>query len=105
MKGRETASGNDTIRAFLPASTITSNVIAEADPSRYPAGNLFPSLAQFKSQFVSYGDDYRLVANSPWLHAGSDGAALGTSLNAPTTPGSPPPPDSNTSATGRRNRQ
>jgi hypothetical protein len=61
-------------------------VIAEGDPSKYPAGNQFPSLAQFKSQFLSYATgDYHLLANSPWLRAGTDGAGLGaTDLGMPT---------------------
>jgi len=54
IKGADSAPGNDTIRAYFPASKITANVIAEADAARYPPGNLFPSLAQFKSQFMSF---------------------------------------------------
>jgi parallel beta helix pectate lyase-like protein len=85
MKGSDSGSGNDTIRAYFPASQITSNVIAEGDASLYPAGNLFPSLAQFKSQFRSFATgDYHLVTNSPWLRAGTDGTALGAISSIPT---------------------
>jgi hypothetical protein len=107
IKGREAATGNDTIRAFLPASQITANVIAEADASKYPSGNLFPSLAQFKSQFVAYdAGDFRLVTGSPWLHAGTDGAPLGMSapVSTPTPPDTPPDLQSD-HVSGRRNRQ
>lgn len=81
IKGSGKASGNDTIAAYFPASQVTANVIADGAAARYPAGNFFPSLAQFKSQFRSFASgDYRLVANSPWLHAGTDGDALGAGL-------------------------
>ena len=88
IKGSGKGTGIDTIRAYLPASLIRSNVIAEGDAGRYPPDNMFPSLAQFKGQFVTYGGDYRLVPNSPWLYAGSDGAAIGVSTSQP-----PPSPD------------
>ena len=59
------------------------NVIADGDPNRYPAGNTFPTWAQFQAQFVSFaGQDYRLIANSPWQNAGTDGVSLGARLVA-----------------------
>jgi hypothetical protein len=80
--GRDHAPGNDTISAFLPASNIVRNVIADADPARYPAGNRMPSSAEFRAQFVSYaGGDYRLTAMSAWRHAGTDDRDLGASLD------------------------
>jgi hypothetical protein len=104
IKGSGSGSGNDTIRAYLPASTIRANVIAEGDSSRYPPGNIFPSLSQFKSQFVSYADgDYRLVANSPWLSAATDGAALGVSTGVSASPAPVPDTPSDTRR-GRRAR-
>ena len=70
--------GNDTIRAFFPASTFTSNVIADGQSRLYPAGNSFPTSAEFRQQFVSYDTaDYRLAPASPWRRAGSDGTDLG----------------------------
>ena len=75
--------GNDTISAFLPASTITQNVLAGGNGGVYPGGNSFPSTQQFEAQFVSYsGGDYRLVANSPWHAAGLDGHDLGAIFGA-----------------------
>ena len=94
IKGTDRSPGNDTIRAYLPASQIASNVIAEADGSRYPSGNLFPSLAQFKSQFVSYSGDYRLVPGSPWMRGSTDGQPLGASPSA-APPFVPVPDDPN----------
>jgi hypothetical protein len=73
IMGADHAPGNDAIRAFLPASQISANVIADADPT----------WAQFQAQFVSFtGEDYRLVANSPWRNAGTDGVSLGAALTA-----------------------
>src|SRR5581483_2364745 len=95
--GADHAPGNDSISAFFPGSLITRNVIADADPSRYPGGNSFPTTAQFQSQFVSYATgDFRLIAASPWLGAGSDGATLGANMGvaAAPTPAAPPVSDS-----------
>jgi hypothetical protein len=101
MIGTDHAPGNDTIKAYLPASRITSNAIADGDPGRYPAGNTFPTWAQLQSQFVSYsGGDYRLAANSPWQNAGTDGAALGASISV-APPQANPPPDRPDTRTGR----
>jgi hypothetical protein len=75
--------GNDSISAFLPASTITQNVLAGGSAGSYPSGNTFPTIAQFQAQFVSYtGGDYRLVAASPWHSAGTDGLDLGAFFGA-----------------------
>lgn len=79
--GRDHGPGNDTISAFFPGSQITSNVIADGDASQYPRGNLFPTSADFRNQFVDYAaSDYRLVASSTWKKAGSDGADLGANV-------------------------
>jgi hypothetical protein len=76
--GSDHAPGNDTFRAFFPAMQVTRNVISEADPRLYPAGNLFPSAAEFRKQFVSYDSgDYQLTPNSSWRRAGTDGLDLG----------------------------
>jgi Right handed beta helix region len=96
IMGTNRSPGNDAIGAYLPASQINSNVIAEGDASRYPPGNQFPTLNVFTSQFIAYGTDFRLIPASPWRHAGSDGSALGSSTNVtndepPSLP--PDPPD------------
>jgi len=82
------AVGNGSIAAFLPGAIITSNVMAGGDASLYPAGNSFPSTAQFASQFVAYaGGNYQLIAGSPWRGAGIDRADLGASFGGgPSTP-------------------
>src|SRR5439155_23180011 len=57
------APGMDSINAYLPASRIVANVIADADSTKYPVGNSFPTFSAFRAQFVSYeGGNYRLVA-------------------------------------------
>jgi len=91
IMGTNRAPGNDAIGAYLPASLINSNVIAEGDASRYPPGNQFPTLSVFTSQFIAYGADFRLVPASPWRHAGTDGSSLGSSTNE-TPPAIPPAP-------------
>lgn len=79
--GSDHAPGNDSIRAFLPASEITHDVIAGGDPGRYPSGNRFPSLTEFTAQFVDYeGGDFRLVPSSSWRGAATDGADLGADV-------------------------
>jgi parallel beta helix pectate lyase-like protein len=89
--GTDHAPGNDTISAFFPGSQIVANVIADANPARYPRSNLYPSTADFRAQFVAYeSGDYRLVPTSSWKRAGSDGKDLGVAPG--TTPESPREP-------------
>jgi hypothetical protein len=81
IAGTGHGSGNSAIGAYLPGSDITRNVLAGAPSASYPAGNSFPSAAQFETQFVSFtGGDYRLIASSPWRGAGTDGQDLGAPL-------------------------
>jgi hypothetical protein len=70
--------GLDSISAYFPGSEITRNVIAGGAAARYPAGNSFPTVEQFETQFVSYaGGDLRLRVESPWRGAATDGYDLG----------------------------
>jgi hypothetical protein len=78
--GTDRAPGNDTIRTFFPAGLIARNVIADGDAARYPAGNWFPSGNEFRAQFQGFdGGNFRLVVNSNWRKAGTDGTDLGAS--------------------------
>src|SRR5262249_36731498 len=96
--------GNDTISAFLPASTVAMNVLAGGSPAAYPPANAFPTTAQFEAQFVSYATgDYRLIATSPWHGAGTDGLDLGAIVSDVAEP--TPAPSSSTGASGPRNIQ
>jgi hypothetical protein len=84
MIGANHAPGTDTIRTFFPGASISRNVLAEGDQSRYPSGNLFPSFAEFRAQFVGYADgDYRLASDSRWRNGGTDGLDLGAIKAAP----------------------
>jgi hypothetical protein len=80
--GRDQRGGNDTIRTYLPGAVIAGNVIAGGNASAYPAGNLFPSVDEFRRQFVDFaGRDFRLVPRSPWREKSRDGRALGADLS------------------------
>jgi hypothetical protein len=79
--GTDHGVGNDTIRALLPGSVITGNVIAGGSKSAYPSGNLFPSTDEFHAQFADFsGHDFHLRPTSAWQHAAADGTALGADL-------------------------
>lgn len=79
--GADRGVGNDTIRAYLPGATITANVLAGGNRDVYPAGNLFPSLEEFRAQFVDYAaHDFRPRPGSRWLRAATDGGALGAAM-------------------------
>jgi hypothetical protein len=83
--------GNSSIGAFLPGSNITRNVLAGGSSGSYPAGNSFPSPAQFEGQFASFaGGNYQLVGGSPWRGAATDGGDLGASFGGAPTPTSQP---------------
>ncbi len=91
--GSDHGIGNDSIRAFLAGANVTSNVLAGGNRSVYPPGNLFPSVDEFRQQFVDYaGHDFRLVPRSPWAHAATDGRSLGADLASMSrTPREDPP--------------
>jgi hypothetical protein len=76
--GAGRAYGNDSLAAFFTGPVFTSNVLAGGNASRYPGGNLFPSVEEFKRQFVDFdGDDLRLAPDSSFRGKGSDGSDLG----------------------------
>jgi hypothetical protein len=91
--GTDHGVGNDTIRALLPAATITSNVLAGGNRSTYPPGNLFPASDELRAQFVdAAAHDFRLRPEGSWTHAATDGTALGADMShVPHPPREPPP--------------
>jgi hypothetical protein len=70
--------GTPTINAYFSGTGVTRNVLAGGDPSRYPAGNFFPTVAAFNAEFVS--GTYRLRTASPYRNAGTDGKDLGANM-------------------------
>jgi hypothetical protein len=70
--------GTPTINAYFSGTGVTRNVLAGGDPSRYPAGNFFPTVAAFNAEFVS--GSYRLRAASPYRNAGTDGKDIGADM-------------------------
>jgi hypothetical protein len=83
IKGDGRGIGNDTLSAYFPGAVMTGNVIAGGPASQYPAGNQFPSVSQFYSQFVgASADNYELVASSSYGKAATDGSAVGADAAA-----------------------
>jgi hypothetical protein len=81
MIGTDHGIGTDSINAYMPGAAVTRNVIAGGRSGAYPPGNLFPSVDEFKKQFVNpSAHDYRLVPGSAWLKAGTDGKDLGANV-------------------------
>jgi hypothetical protein len=80
IHGSGTGVGMAAINAYFPDGVIVSNVLAGGQASRYPAGNFFPSLTQWMSEFLDAGQgDYRLSPRSPYRRAARDGTDLGVS--------------------------
>jgi Putative Ig domain len=111
INGSNYSPGMPAILAYMPDGVVTRNVLAGGSASKYPAGNLCPTAAQWQAEFVGYAaGDFRLAATSPYKAAGTDGADLGADIDAvlthvrgalagdvtdspsPGPPGSPVPP-------------
>jgi hypothetical protein len=72
------AAGSSTINAYLPNGIVLADVLAGGPASQYPAGNFFPTPAEWLANFVNpAAADYHLVAGSVYLNAGTDGTDLG----------------------------
>ena len=82
--GTGQAYGNGSLAYYAPGAVVQRNVMATDKPmaSRYPADNLFPSLAVFNASFRNAAaQDYRLVAGSPFVNAGTDGRNIGCNFD------------------------
>ncbi len=94
INGDSRAAGNSAITGYFPASTITRNGIACSGSSscsagNYPAGNVFMAAADWQAQFASFATgDYRLIPESVFRDAGTDGKSLGADLDAIAAAGS-----------------
>ena len=101
VMGASSSSGNATLAAYFPGCVFSNNVLAGGDPSRYPPGNTFPTLAEWNASFVDLeGGDYRLLSSSVFYRKGTGGSVPGTDFgeldDAQGTPSEPlPPPASN----------
>jgi hypothetical protein len=86
VKGDGLAVGQQTLSSYFSDLVFEHNVLAGGPASKYPAGNYFPSEADFMASFVNpNGGDYSLAPGSAFRTSAGDGGALGadmTRLNA-----------------------
>jgi putative Ig domain-containing protein len=81
--GSGSSSGIASINMYLPGGVVAGNVLAGGSASKYPAGNFFPTVSAWQSNFVNYAaGDYRLTAVSAYNSAGTDGKNLGADIDA-----------------------
>jgi hypothetical protein len=81
--GDDAGIGKSAIAAYLVREDIRRNVLAGGEASRYPADNLFPSVAELMAEFVdSAGGDYRLRPTSRFRQAATDGSMIGANVEA-----------------------
>ncbi len=104
INGSNYSPGMAAILAYMPDGVVSGNVLAGGTASRYPGGNLFPSIAAWQAEFVDYPNgDYRLRAGSPFTGLGADipmvmthaeRALAGDVTDSPSAgpPGTPAPP-------------
>lgn len=76
----------DALTANGGSYVFTKNALqTETSTPAYPAGNFFPTEAQFQAAFVNYnggiGGDYRIVNGHAWKGAGTDGKDLGCDID------------------------
>ena len=76
--GDNVGEGTRALSMYTPGAVVLRNTFAGASAGLYPAGNDFPSMAQWFSDFVSVGSaNYQLVWSSRSRNAASDGKNLG----------------------------
>ena len=73
--------GSAIIAKYFPDGVITANVLAGGSATKYPAGNLFPTVAYLTSQYVDPASgNYALVPGSSYATAALDGGPLGANI-------------------------
>jgi hypothetical protein len=102
VKGDGSSPGIGTFARYLPGIVFETNVLAGGSGSQYPAGNYFPSVAEFEAQFVDPArENFALVPGSMFGAASASGGALGADLGTMSfvmsggfifTPQAPTPP-------------
>lgn len=75
--------GVKSLAQYAPGAYVAGNAIAGAAATLYPAGNLFPTLAQWLADFVNRAaGDYHLVSTSVFRGTALDGSDIGVAFNA-----------------------
>jgi len=99
--GDGSGTGLPTINAYMPQGQVTGNVLAGGKASLYPAGNFFPTVPVWQTEFVNYaGGDYHLRLGSPYTGLGADiDAVAAQTANALSGDNSVPPGTSRVSIT------
>jgi hypothetical protein len=95
--------GRGALDAYFVDLIFERNVLAGGNGAKYPAGNYFPSVAEFEAGFVDLaGDDFTLTTVNPFRTLGSNGSAIGADVTRVTAAvrGVPPPPASASSTSG-----
>jgi hypothetical protein len=103
VKGDGLAVGQQTLAAYFSNLVFDRNVLAGGSASAYPAGNYFPSEAEFMAAFVNVAaEDYSLIAASPLRTSGTDGGPVGADIPrvAAVLSGSTAAPTSSSGAVG-----
>jgi hypothetical protein len=81
VHGSGRAVGMDTLEVYFPRADFSHNALAGGRASDYPGDNLFPSVEQFRQQFIDFaGEDFRLKPDSMFKRAGAGGADAGADM-------------------------
>ena len=81
VKGDGQDVGLGTLSVYFANLLFDRNVLAGGSPSRYPAGNYFPSVAELMASFADpAADDYSLLPGVSFATSGSTGGALGADI-------------------------
>jgi hypothetical protein len=81
IKGDGMAVGQHTLAGYFRNLVFERNVLAGGSPSAYPAGNYFPTEAEFMAAFVNAaGGDYSLSPSTPFRTSATDGGAVGADV-------------------------
>lgn len=68
--------GQPTLSGYFTAVVFERNVLAGGPAGAYPAGNYFPSEAEFLTSFVNAaGGDFTLVAGTSFRTSATDGGS------------------------------
>jgi hypothetical protein len=79
--GAGVGTGNAALARYFPGAVVARNVFSGGNASKYPAGNEFPSAADFEAHFADYaGADYALRSGTNWERTATDGLDLGAAV-------------------------